>query len=319
MDGIYSLSKDHLRGFLRKVNKDNRLVAPVVNRHGDTLFSVIDDLDYAPYEFNQQSQNGIKSFFFPQQETLFTYSNQDGEYGFAAPTTEQEPTVYFGVRSCDLMAIMHMDDVFMGEIKDQQYQAKRENGILIGLNCNHPFENCFCNATKSGPFLGSGYDLQFTDQGDNYLVQNQYQLSLEAMANFQLNVHADQAMQRLQSGQIPEEIWKALSLRCQDCGGCAFVCPTCTCFTIVDRKLSNDSGVRLRNWDACTFSGFTLMAGNHNPVHHKTQSIKQRFMHKLCHEVKDHGRPSCVGCGRCVDICFGGVDIVRFIKMAGED
>ena len=36
MDGIYSLSKDHLRGFLRKVNKDHRLVAPIVNRHGDT-------------------------------------------------------------------------------------------------------------------------------------------------------------------------------------------------------------------------------------------------------------------------------------------
>ncbi len=345
MDGMYILSKDHLRSFLRKINKANRLVAPIVNRHGDTLFSVIDDLDYAPYEFNQQSQNGIKSFFFPQQETIATYSSQDGDYSFTAPSDEPEPTVYFGVRSCDLMAIMHMDDVFMGEIKDQQYMAKRQQAILIGLNCNHPFENCFCNATKSGPFLGSGFDLQFTDQGDNYLVQvgrekgaallkqwnqfftpaseeqiqNQYQLSLEAMANFQLNVHADQAIQRLQNGQVPEEIWQSLSLRCQDCGGCAFICPTCTCFTIVDRKLSADHGIRLRNWDACTFSGFTRMAGGHNPVHHKTQSIKQRFMHKLCHDVKEHGSPSCVGCGRCVDICFGGVDIVRFIKMAGED
>lgn len=171
MDGIYSLSKDHLRGFLRKINKDHRLVAPVVNRHGDTLFSVIDDLDYAPYEFNQQTQNGIKSFFFPQQETLYNYTSEAGEYEFTAPEREPEPTVYFGVRSCDLMALMHTDTVFMGEIKDQQYMAKRRNGILIGLNCNQPFENCFCNATKSGPFLGSGFDLQFTDQGDHYLVQ----------------------------------------------------------------------------------------------------------------------------------------------------
>ena len=345
MDGIFTLSKDHLRSFLRKIKKTRRLVAPVANRHGDTMFSVINNLDYAPIELNEQTQNGIKSFFFPQQETLSSYSAPEGEYVFTPAVVEPEPTVYFGVRSCDLMAIIHMDNVFLGETRDLQYETKRKNSIMIGLNCNTPFENCFCNATKSGPFLGSGFDLQFTDQGDHYLVQvgrdkgadlirkwqhfftpateedlqKQYQLSLEAMASIQLNVHADQAMQRLQSGRVPEEIWETLSQRCQHCGGCSFTCPTCTCFTIVDRKLSATHGERQRNWDACTLSGFTQMAGGHNPVNHKTDAIRQFFMHKLCYNVLDHGRPSCVGCGRCVGICFGGVDIVRFIKMAGEN
>ena len=345
MDGIFTLSKDHLRSFLRKIKKSNRLVAPVANRHGDTLFSVINNLDYAPIELNEQTMNGIKSFFFPQQETLSTYTAKKGEYFFTPTTAHQEPTVYFGVRSCDLMAIIHMDNVFMGATGDQHYQEKRKNSIFIGLNCNKPFANCFCNATRSGPFLGSGFDLQFTDQGDHYLVQvgrdkgadllkkwqhfftpateediqTQYQLSLEAMSNIQLNVHADQAMQRLQGGRVPEEVWESLSLRCQNCGGCAYVCPTCTCFNIIDRKLSDNHGERLRNWDSCTLGGFTQMAGGHNPIRLKTDAIRQRFMHKLFYDVLDFGRSSCVGCGRCVDICFGGVDIVRFIKMAGED
>jgi len=345
MEDNYRLSKDHLQSFLRKIKKDHRLVAPVANQHGDTMFSVINHLDRAPIELNDQSQNGIKSFLFPQQETLFTYHAENGDYHFQAVAGKAEPTVYFGVRSCDLMAVLYMDVAFMGGVKDQQYLAKRRDSILIGLNCNQPFSNCFCNATKSGPFLEYGFDLQLTDLGDHYLVQvgrpkgrallkkwqqyftpapqedvqRQYQLSLEAMSNFRLNVHADQAIQRLKAGQVGGEIWERLSNRCQDCGGCAYICPTCTCFTIVDRRLSDTSGERLRNWDACTFAGFTKMAGGHNPVDQKNRAIEQRFMHKLCYDVKDHGRPSCVGCGRCVGICFGGTDIVRFIKLAGED
>jgi len=49
----------------------------------------------------------------------------------------------------------------------------------------------------------------------------------------------------------------------------------------------------------------------------KKNRIKRRFMHKLYYDVRAHNRPSCVGCGRCVDMCFGGVDIIKFINMAG--
>jgi ferredoxin len=60
------------------------------------------------------------------------------------------------------------------------------------------------------------------------------------------------------------------------------------------------------------------MAGGHNPVLKRTQAIEKRFRHKLQHDIAKHGRPSCVGCGRCVDMCFDGVDIIRFINMVCE-
>ena len=58
------------------------------------------------------------------------------------------------------------------------------------------------------------------------------------------------------------------------------------------------------------------MAGGHNPVNSRTHAVKQRFLPKLLYDVQEHGRPSCVGCGRCVGICFGGGDIIRIINMA---
>jgi ferredoxin len=74
----------------------------------------------------------------------------------------------------------------------------------------------------------------------------------------------------------------------------------------------------VRTWDACTFAGFTTMAGGHNPVDMKQDRVRRRFMHKLYYDVKAHNRPSCVGCGRCVEMCFGGVDMIQFIKMVSE-
>jgi len=244
---------------------------------------------------------------------------------------------------------MYADMIFLHENeRDIYYEQRRASSIFITIGCNKPFTNCFCNATGSGPFLDAGFDLQLTDLGDRWFVETgrprgvrlieewpsffapaseadkraQFQAELEARGLFTKLVHVDLAVKLLAEGKAPDRIFEDLSRRCQDCGGCAFICPTCTCFNISDLALNGDSGERIRSWDACTFSGFTRMAGNHNPVDPDTGRIRKRFLHKLQHDVERHGRTSCVGCGRCVNMCFGGVDIVRFIDMltsAGEN
>jgi ferredoxin len=340
------LKKDHLTAFLRKLRKDYLLVAPLKNRHGDTLFSRIDDLDAAPLDLDNQPQNSLKEFLLPQQETLFKYQvTEGGRYEFTDSTETLAPTIYFAVRSCDVSALLYMDVTFLQANTDPHYLARRQEAVIIGLNCNQPQDNCFCNATRSGPFLEYGSDLQLTDLGDRFLVEVgrakgeaivrkwpqffspaaeedkklQYQAFLETRGGFARLVHADQTIKRLNDQEVPESVWSKLSQRCQDCGGCAYVCPTCTCFTISDQPLSPLTGLRVRAWDACTFSGFTRMAGGHNPVDRSSSAIRQRFMHKLHYDVKSHGRPSCVGCGRCVNICFGGTDILRFMDMACQE
>ncbi|MDD5760124.1 MAG: 4Fe-4S dicluster domain-containing protein [Desulfobulbaceae bacterium] len=342
MNDHYILKKDHLNSLLRRLMKEYRLVAPTKNPHGDTLFSIIDSIEQAHIDLASQPQGSIKPFLFPQQEVLFDYEHSATiDYHFEH-TPDSIPTAFFGVRSCDLSAVLYMDVIFSQKKRDPYYFEKRNEAIIISLACNEPFANCFCNATKTGPFLEYGFDLQLTDLNDRFMVETgrakgceivkrfqhffepveerdskaQYQAFLEARSHFKQQVHVEQAIKRLAREPIPEEIWESLSLRCQDCGGCAYLCPTCTCFTITDLATSASSGRRIRSWDACTFSGFTRMAGGHNPINSRTHSIKQRFLHKLKYDVQEHGRPSCVGCGRCVGICFGGVDIIRFINKA---
>ncbi|HIJ91083.1 MAG TPA: 4Fe-4S dicluster domain-containing protein [Deltaproteobacteria bacterium] len=342
MADSHLLKKDHLKGFLRKLAKEYRLVAPVRNRHGDVLFSEINDLDTAKIELGEPPQNSLKQFLLPQQEQLYTYMVTPEGYDFSPTRTTIPPTVYFGVHSCDLSAVLYMDVVFSRRQRDPFYLRRRHGSVLIGINCNTPSPNCFCNATGSGPFVEMGSDLQLTDLGDRFLVETgrapgqalvqrwqrffssptdkdreaRYQAFLEARGRFTRQVHVEQAIRRLTTDTVPEEVWEELSLRCQDCGGCAYLCPTCTCFTINDQQLDATSGLRLRSWDACTFRGFTAMAGGHNPVQPKTGAIRQRFQHKLRDDVRLNGRPSCVGCGRCVGACFGGTDIVRFVDRA---
>ncbi len=353
MSDPLTLHHDHLRPLLRRLARDYRLVGPVGNDYGDTLYREITDLNSCRLALQEQPQNSLKGFFFPQTEPLASYIVDQGHpggqgYSFHPLLPDNHPTVYFGVRSCDLFATLYMDTVFLGrQYRDIYYEQRRRGAIFITLGCRQPFANCFCNATGNGPFLDFGFDLQLTDLGpeqNRFFVEIgkaagqeivrqwrcffspateedrrlQYQAALEARSLFDRLVHVDLACQQLEKGSEPEALLADLSERCQDCGGCAYICPTCTCFTITDVARDKDSGERLRCWDACTFSGFTRMAGGHNPVDLRRQRIRRRFFHKLLTDVRKQGRPSCVGCGRCVDICFGGVDIIEFINRITE-
>ena len=334
------LSKDNLIPLLRKLKKDARLIAPVKNEYGDTLFSEVDDIDTTRIDLQNQPQASLKPFFLPQQETLADYSIDAGEYSFSPPESSQE-TIFFGVRSCDLTALLYMDLIFSKPVKDATYYERRNHSLIITLGCSQPFDNCFCEATGSGPYLEYGYGLQFIDLGDRYFVSAgrrkgadlldkwsyffreieeedqkiRYQLLLETRGQFTRNIQVAHACRKLQKEAVPDEIWETLSSRCYDCGGCAYVCPTCTCFSVDDLPLDEKNGLRIRSWDACTSSGFTRMAGGHNPVNRTQHALKRRFLHKLKHDYTSHGKPSCTGCGRCVDICFGGVDITTFINL----
>jgi len=347
------LHRDHFLPLLRRLSRDHRLVGPVRNRQGDTLYTEITDLDRVEIDLEKQPLNSLKSFFFPQREvlasTLVDRSPGTGELmiSFHPECPPEIPTLYFGVRSCDLFAVLYMDAIFLGgRFRDPYYEQRRRRALFLTLGCTRPFAHCFCNATDNGPFLEFGFDLQLTaldgdeiffvetgKAGGRKLVRDlapyfspadddhrnrQFQAALEARGLFRQMVPVQLACSLLRDQPEPTRLLAELSRRCQDCGGCAYICPTCTCFTIEDRKLDEESGERIRTWDACTFAGFTRMAGEHNPVSSERQRIRRRFLHKLKTDVARHGRPSCVGCGRCVDTCFGGVDIITFINSLTE-
>ncbi|NVL90569.1 MAG: 4Fe-4S dicluster domain-containing protein [Desulfobacterales bacterium] len=337
------LNKEHLTGFLRKIANERELIAPVKNQYGDTLFEIVSCVDDVSLDLESRPVVPPKNFFLPRTEILFNYRHEGKEYRFeeALPDISR---VLFGLRSCDLWAILFFDVVFQENFKDRYYLNRRSNTILINIGCHKPMQNCFCKSAQSGPFLAYGYDLQFTDMGDRFFVEigrpggrelvekwdyffepvtqkdrnEQYEIVLEAESGFERIVDFDTAVSRFINDEVDEALWEELGNRCQGCGGCAYVCPTCYCFDIADRPVSDSKGERVRTHDACTLAGFTRLAGGYNPRHERRRRIRRRFYHKLAFAKERYHRPSCVGCGRCVEICFGRIDMIHFIRTVCE-
>ncbi|MDP3789532.1 MAG: 4Fe-4S dicluster domain-containing protein, partial [Candidatus Omnitrophota bacterium] len=110
-------------------------------------------------------------------------------------------------------------------------------------------------------------------------------------------------------------VWDDIGLRCVLCSGCITLCPTCSCFGTLDR-LNGTSGIRFRYCDGCPYAGFTRMAGSTTPFPQHKDHIRRFFEHKLNVDVERYGRPSCVGCGRCIQTCPGNISIRKFIEEA---
>ena len=118
-----------------------------------------------------------------------------------------------------------------------------------------------------------------------------------------------------------DELWNELGDRCLSCGACTLVCPTCPCFNVIDEvNLDSTKGERMRKWDSCMFREYSMVAGGHNFREARADRLKLRFTHKLQAFVGEFGKPACVGCGRCIDICPVDIDIRTVaMRLKGEE
>ncbi|HSC71327.1 MAG TPA: 4Fe-4S dicluster domain-containing protein, partial [Candidatus Methylomirabilis sp.] len=200
-----------------------------------------------------------------------------------------------------------------------------------------------------GPFLksGEGHDIQLIPLEGRYLAEVDSETGERLIATaprlfreateadlaerdrtlagveqrFSTTAYLARGIAKVTNDAVPGDLWKAMAERCIGCGGCTYLCPLCTCFTVCDRR-RNGQGERVRRWDHCLLAGFTREASGHNPRAEKAQQFKRRFFHKLSYQyLEREGRPGCVGCGRCLTTCMMGVDmaaVLMRIRDAGR-
>jgi ferredoxin len=231
------------------------------------------------------------------------------------------------------------------EPADRYCVTRARNLVSIVLACPKVFSGHFCHLTGTGPWLTEGFDWQVTPIGDQFLIEigspqgkqlldevkdlvveaaprflaELGRLRAEAVPSQPPGVDMGEVRRRLAGRLVSEAFWQDLAARCQACGGCSFVCPTCSCFSIVDVPHGPAAGERQRQWDACAFSGFTRVAGGHNPSAAKVRRVERRLLHKLDRSRHESGGSPCVGCGRCTAACLGEIDMAEVLRRVIED
>ena len=339
-----TVSKEDFLSLLESLMKEAKVIGPIEGPDGEVTFDEISSTKEIIFDYVNELDS-LKRFLLPQTEELFSFDlkGKPKLQSLAKP----EPQILFGIRSCDVQGIRHMDQFFSGEYLDNYYLERRENTTIISMACNKPLDTCFCICCNGGPWLEDGFDLQLTDFGDTFLVEigskkgldianklkntknatkddleKRKQLMEECDSQMIPTAYVAKAVIQITNNRIREELWDTMGLECFSCGGCTHVCPMCTCYDVFDRMDSETCGVRSRCWDSCQYSGFTREASKHNPREKTKERVKRRFYHKFSYQyIQTDGHHGCVGCGRCITVCeaIGLLDVPAVVKRLRRD
>ena len=330
------LDKKDFQPFLQNLMDEYDLFAPVRLADGVFAYKKIDQPEEVDLSASN-TQKPAKEVFFPQSETMFRYEKAGNEARITSTEGVERKRVILGARPCDIQAVSLIDQVFSGkEYTDVYYANKRDATTVIGMACNHPLSTCFCTSMKGGPFAREGSDLFLIDLGEAYLVelhtekgtafsQNKF-LKKAGPNDLNLAKEIEEKASKRTDASLPVEgidkkldqmvenpFWEKVQEKCLGCRVCTYLCPTCHCFDIVDEALTN-KGQRVRNWDSCLSTLYSLETSGHNPRPTNRERTRQRIMHKFNYFPKNFDQIACVGCGRCILYCPAGFDIRQTIK-----
>ena len=285
-----------------------------------------------------------KQFLFPPKEKLWSAQKQDNKLTILTevPPTE-EKMAFIGVRACEIQAIVVLDKVFNTKLETyQQYQRRRENALIVALNCTTAANTCFCASMQSGPAVKSGYDISLTEviderqhhflleigsergksickdlqlraatKDESALACRLVEKTIEKMIRTVDNAHVHEML--MKSWDSKE--WDDVAKRCINCANCTMACPTCFCSNAEDIvSIDATHTDRLQSWESCFNLSHSYIHGG--SVRSSAQSrYRQWLTHKFGTWWDQFGVSGCVGCGRCITWCPVGIDVTEELKQ----
>lgn len=279
-----------------------------------------------------------KKVFLPQKEELFSFKDNGHQVDLQL---DERRTVIFGIHTCDLHAVLLLDQAFSQGAADQHYMARRANTTMVSIECLDPCsESAFCKDMGTW-IVPETFDLHLTDLGHEYaleigsakgseLLENltnirpatetdywRFNQAISAKwARFPYRLEADLSeLPSLLAISYRSQVWEELGQQCLGCGTCTAVCPTCYCFDVVDEvNFDLASGKRFRVWDSCQFGQFASVAGGHDFRNSRAARLRHRFYHKFKYQAENSGLVGCVGCGRCAEACLVNIKPIDVIN-----
>lgn len=273
-------------------------------------------------------------------EVLFEYTLDEKDVEITDRQDLDQKILIFGIRPCDAYSFVLFANFFSshGNWKDEIYLKKKENTTLIGIGCNTPKTTCFCTSVDGNPFNKENMDVFLTDLGETYLVEGisdkgkeivkklswlsdasdwdvkkSAELAKQAEEMITAKIDSDTIVKNLETN-FEHPVWAEISESCIGCGSCSYMCPTCTCFDVIDETDQyNNRGRRIRVWDTCQSCLYTMETSGHNPRNTKIQRCRNRIMHKFSYYPENYELLGCVGCGRCITVCPANNDILTIL------
>ena len=328
------------------LRQDHEVVAPFHGRGRDTYFDVVTEAN------RDRIQIHLPNPYYPPKRYVLPHIQRllkirTGPDAKIEAVHDEKKRAIFGIRSCDVAGIFHTDRFYLGNaFKDNYYENYRNNLFLVNVVCTDTNldidEDCFCVCSDTGPAARDHFDLQLMDLGQGEFlavagskkgealfnqpffhkaspehIERRRHILSEVRKRFKATTSwYSAAIRYITRGGISDATWKIVGDRCLECGGCSFVCPACTCFTVSEKKTGLNEFERVRMWDACALSGFTRMAGGHNPRKAVHDRRNRRFFRKLAHYfIQRELSMACVGCGRCVSVCHGDVGMPSVVEI----
>jgi sulfhydrogenase subunit beta (sulfur reductase) len=322
MDKMFVISMTDWEAVLRQFSTTYLLFAPV-EFNGSQDYELVDKENTGNIIYNHpKPATPVKTFFLPAKENVTVESDI------------QKRTIIMGIPSCDLAALDILDEMFLQrDFTDIYYKNRRENFILIGYDCLSIVENCHCTSYGLNPYPEKNCDMVLARDNNKVILQSLSARGAELLKEMgkyaeitrasdeearQINVKRSEISRLLKdknknlpgyelSGQLikdsPDKIWKSYASTCVSCGACASICPTCTCFLLIDRP----NFEKIRQLDACQYPGFEKVAAGEDPLGELTVRFKNRYQCKYVWKPLKFMSIACTGCGRCIDTCIGKI------------
>jgi ferredoxin len=326
----YFINQKDLVTLITSLLEDAAVIAPVIYGERRILQEIspatAKDVDLAGF----RTVEPFKSYFFKLTGKVASY------FGADEPAAGKK-LVLFGLRGCDLSALEVFDKVLgEGDFTDPYYLANRKKILLIGADCTDCGQTCFCNMVGGQPFPEKLYDLSLTPIEGGFVVKVKTEKGSALVASYgatsSAQVKAKEAVRKKTLAKLAainqeyqcrgtinwaeahkinlenSKAWKAITKDCVECSACNFICPSCTCFLLLDQIEADQHG-RYKAWDACLKAGYARVAGGANARPKLYERLRNRYHCKFDYSFDRLGRYACVGCGRCIDGCAGNIDM----------
>lgn len=330
MNRVIKINREEWNKLLIRLSDTGERIFAPVRKNGSFDYEPVERANTGGIVYNEAKPSSpLKIFFLPLRLNV----TNDGK--------PARRTIVMGAPACDIEGLKLLDAMYIDEkYTDETYVSRRENTIIIGAACHKTSDSCHCTVYGLNPWPGEGCDISMSHTGEDIILESlsekgeSFMVEISAMTHTGEPASGDLTMiEKLRAASASEvssknnglpgtadtgklteaagsEFWKKHSAKCVSCGACSAICPTCTCFLLIDRP----GFEKIKQQDTCQYPAFERVAGGEDPLKELSVRFHNRYMCKYVWKPERFHVLACTGCGRCSDGCIAGIDKNKVIR-----